>query len=64
MWGIDSKPNPDEANENEVNFRRKCGNSGYGPHLRGKIDDFCVESARRDFGGIINETQPRSRRPN
>jgi hypothetical protein len=26
--------------KNEVNFRRKCRNSGNGPHLRGKIDDF------------------------
>ncbi len=27
--------------KNEVNFRRKCGNSGNGSHLRAKIVDFC-----------------------
>jgi hypothetical protein len=45
MWAIDSNPNPDEQMKNEVKFRRKCGkfagNSGDGPHVRGKVDDFC-----------------------
>ncbi len=41
MCVIYSNPNRDETKKNEVNFRRKCGNSGNGPHLPGEIDDFC-----------------------
>jgi hypothetical protein len=27
--------------KNDLNFLRRCGNSGNGSHLRGKTNDFC-----------------------
>jgi hypothetical protein len=42
---------------NEVNFRRKCGNTGNSTYLRGKIDDFCQTLA---FCVIITKTQMQS----
>ncbi len=40
MWAIDFNRIWMKKMKNEVNFRRKFRNSGNGPHLRGKIDDF------------------------
>jgi hypothetical protein len=40
--------------KNEVSVRRKCGNSGNDPHLRGKIDEFCKTGLWRYYYGNTN----------
>ncbi len=56
MWAIGSKPNPDETNEKWSEFSAKVRKLWQNPTPAWQDRWFLL---RRDFGGIINETQLR-----
>ncbi len=54
MWVIDSKPNPNETNEKWSEYSAKVQKLWQWHTPAWQIS---LISARRDFGGIVNETQ-------